>query len=268
MLTALTVEGVRAIDSATSGTDPWSGVDCGVYYGGDTFDSADRVELVQLKYSSATPEKNWTVAGLTASDSKGGNNSVIRRLANQFIAAHLKRRSDPTKETVTRFVTNRPVAAEVTAALDDIRQPSQRRSKTRPTPKDRYANIEKLRKASGLNKIDFVAFCATLSIEGGASSRFALKEQLLLSIGAWTNTNSRTQLDDLLQFIREHMMPESRRDLISRESILARFGVSDKKSIFPCPPDIKLINDPVKRSQVQEVLDLIPVRYKTDMSAR
>ena len=100
-------------------------------------------------------------------------------------------------------------------------------------------------------------FCAALSIEGGASSRFTLKEQLLLAIAAWTNTNSRTQLDDLLQFIREHMLPESRRDLISRESILARFGVSDQKSVFPCPPDIKPIADPVPRSQVQKVMDLI-----------
>jgi len=256
-LTALTVEGVRAIDSVTAARDPWSGVDCGLYYGGDRFDSADRVELIQLKYSSATPDRNWTIAGLTASDSKGGNNSVIRRLADQFIAAYMKRRGDSSKQTVARFVTNRPVAAQVAAALRDLQQPLSRPAKTSPIPKERKANIEKLRKASGLNKADFVAFCAALSIEGGADSRFALKEHLLLAIGAWTNTNSRTQLDDLLQFVREHMLPESRRDLISRESIFARFGVSDKKSVFPCPSDIKLIAHPVPRSQVQEVLDLI-----------
>lgn len=257
MLTALTVEGVRALDSTTTANDPWSGVDCALYYGGDTFDSAGRLELIQLKYSSATPDKNWTIAGLTASDSKGGNNSVIRRLANQFIAAHLKRRIDSSKQTVTKLITNRPVAAEVITALQDILQSAPRGSKKSAIPKGRQVNIEKLRKASGLNKDRFLAFCAALSIEGGASSRFALKEQLLLAIGAWTNTNTRTQLDDLLQFIRDHMLPESRRDLISRESILARFGVSDKKSIFPCPPDIKSIANPVQRGQVQEVLDLI-----------
>lgn len=256
-LTALTVEGVRAVDSSTTASDPWSGVDCGLYYGGDTFGSADRVELIQLKYSSATPEKNWSIAGLTASDSKNGNNSVIRRLANQFAAAYSRRAGDASKQTSTKLITNRPVAAEVMAALDDIRRPVPVGSKKSHVPKGRQAGIEKLRKASGLNRANFVAFCAALSIEGGVNSRFALKEQLLLAIGAWTNTNSRTQLDDLLQFIREHMLPESRRDLISRESLLARFGVSDQKSVFPCPPDIKPITDPVPRSQVQEVMDLI-----------
>ena len=137
VLTALTVEGVRAVDNLTTTTaDPWSGVDCGLYYGGDTFGSADRVELIQLKYSSATPEKNWTIAGLTASDSKNGNNSVIRRLANQFVAAYSRRGGDASKQTSTKLITNRPVAAEVMAALDDIRRPVPLGSRNHPSPRD------------------------------------------------------------------------------------------------------------------------------------
>jgi hypothetical protein len=256
-LTALTVEGVRAADSATTNGDPWSGVDCGLYYGGDSFDSAKRIELVQLKYSSATPDRNWTISGLTASTSENGSKSIIRRLANQFLATHRQRSAGTTKQTIARFVTNRPIAGEVTTALQDACEPAPHHLKRKSTPKSRRSNIEKLRKASGLNKTDFAVFCSALSIEGGASSRFALKKNLLLSIGAWTNTNSRTQLDDLLQFIREHMMPESRGNLIARESILARFGVSDQKSIFPCSPNLRLIDNPVPRSQANEVLALI-----------
>jgi hypothetical protein len=99
-LVAVTVEGVRSVDSGNSNVDAWSGVDCGLYFGGDTFASASRIELVQLKYSSANPAKNWTVAGLTASASKSKNNSVVRRLANQ---ASLNRLNPHVKRTLKSF---------------------------------------------------------------------------------------------------------------------------------------------------------------------
>jgi hypothetical protein len=241
-LTGLTVEGVRAIDSATSSGDSWSGVDCGLYYGGDSFESAKRVELIQLKYSSATPDKDWTVAGLTASTSENGSKSIIRRLANQFIAAHRQRGGDP-KQTITRFVTNRPIATEVTATLHDVCQPTPPRGKRRPVSKIRQANVEKLRKASSLNKADFVSFCTALSIEGGASSRFALKEELLLSIGAWTNTNSRTQLDDLFQFVSPPLVQIEPGTPVSRKVCKSPKRCGESRAflrIFPPQPMIRM----------------------------
>src|SRR3981081_1239868 len=114
-LTAVTVEGIPAVDSVGVKDDAWNGVDCGLYFGGETFDSANRIELIQLKYSSATPDKNWTVAYLTASTSTTKDNSVMRRLADQFIAAHIQRRNDPSKQTVVRFITNRPISAQITS---------------------------------------------------------------------------------------------------------------------------------------------------------
>jgi hypothetical protein len=152
-LIAVTVEGVRAIDSASSSLDAWSGVDCGLYFGEDSFASARRIELIQLKYSSANPDKNWTVAGLTASSSKNKNNSVIRRLANQFNAAYAQRRNDPNKETLVRFVTNRPIAPEVITALGLVNQKPLRTSRAPlPTQSTAQKNFSKLRIASGLKK--------------------------------------------------------------------------------------------------------------------
>jgi hypothetical protein len=179
----------------------------------------------------------------------------VRRLANQFKAAHKVRSTDPTKLTIPRFVSNRPLSPEVSQALLDIRSSNQ--GKRRSLSGKRSDNISKLRSASGLNAKDFALFCDALSLEGKADSRFALRERLVLTIGSWTNTNARTQLDDLLQLVRDHMMPESRRDLISRESILARFGVSDQRSIFPCPADIKVVANAVPRKQTQDILKLI-----------
>jgi energy-coupling factor transporter ATP-binding protein EcfA2 len=257
-LVAVTVEGVRTIDSAAASDDAWSGVDCALYFEGDTFSTASRIELIQLKYSSANSSKNWTVAGLIASTSKTKNNSVIRRLANQFVAAHAQRQGDGAKETVVKFVTNRPIAPEVSSALASLGQrPKRNTAGSKSIESVAQKNLGKLRAASGLKIRDFGVFCHALELEGGVNSRFALKEELLLSIGAWTNTSSRTQLDDLLQFVRDHMMPESRRDLIRRESILARFGVSDRKSLFPCPPDLKFVRNPISRPQAARVISAI-----------
>jgi hypothetical protein len=252
-LTGITLEGVRASDSAAGDDDDaWSGVDCALYYGGNTFQSAERIELVQLKYSSAAPDKNWTIAGLTGSTQN--EKSVIRRLATQFRTAHDLRRADKTKLTIPRFVTNRPISSEVTEALLDVRTgtPAQKKLSAK-----RKENIKKLRQASGLGQTDFATFCEVLILEGKSPSSVSLRENLLLTIGSWSNTSSRTQLNDLLQLIRDHMMPYALRDFVTRESILARFGVSDPRSIFPCPSDIKSIANAVPRKQTQEVLKLI-----------
>ena len=90
-LTALTVEGVLEEEPGDGHADQWEGVDCGLYYGGDTVEKAARIELVQLKYSGANPGSPWTLANLTKSSGKNTNNSVIRRLAAAFDSA-LKRR--------------------------------------------------------------------------------------------------------------------------------------------------------------------------------
>ena len=253
-LIGVTVEGLPASDSTDTNSDAWDGVDCGLYFDGDSLLSASRVELIQLKYSSADSSKNWTVAGLTASTSKNGNNSVIRRLANQFVAAYAQRNGNPDQKTVAKLVTNRPIASEVIEALRSL---TLKVTKKGSSQSRNEKNLEKIRAASGLRAKDFAAFCGSLVLHGAANSRFALKEDLLLSIGKWTNTSSRTQLDDLLQFVREQMMPESRQDLIRRESVLARFGISDRKSLFPCPPELKEVEKPIPRSQAKQVIEAI-----------
>jgi hypothetical protein len=84
MLRALTVEGVRTNLEPHENDPAWDGVDCALYFGGKSMDTADRVEIVQLKYSGSRPDLAWSVARLASSSSAGGNNSVLRRLADAF----------------------------------------------------------------------------------------------------------------------------------------------------------------------------------------
>jgi hypothetical protein len=257
-LTALTVEGVLEEESGDGHADQWEGVDCGLYYGGDTVETAARIELVQLKYSGANPGSPWTIANLTKSSGKNTNNSVIRRLAAAFDSALKRRPSHNVKTLTVRLATNRPVASAVLDAIEFGKKgapPSQRKKLHTHTT----ANLDsaKLQKASGLDASTFQSFCHALSMEGGSSSRFALQEQLIRSISSWIGDDARTQINNLLQFVRNRMMPEEAGRPINRESMLALFGLSELKALFPCPPNIKKIEHPIRREQSQKVCDAL-----------
>lgn len=75
-LTAVTVEGLRAKDESGTLRDTWDGVDCAFYFRGDNINSAERIEIDQLKYSSANPDDTWTVSRLTHSSNRKRDNST------------------------------------------------------------------------------------------------------------------------------------------------------------------------------------------------
>jgi hypothetical protein len=257
-LTALTVEGVLEEEPGGHHADQWEGVDCGLYYGGETVETAASVELVQLKYSSANPSSPWTAANLTGSTGKKTNNSVIRRLAAAFASALKGRPSHKLNTLTVRLVTNRPVASALLDAIEfGKKQAAYPQRKTRQAQTAVSQDSAKLQNASGLDTRTFQSFCRSLSIEGRSSSRFALHEQLIRSISSWIGDDARTQINSLLQFIRNRMMPEETGRPINRESILAQFGLSELKALFPCPPNLKKIDHPIQRDQSQKVCDVL-----------
>ena len=239
-LTAVAVEGLRVEDEGGSPQDSWEGVDCTFYFGGDTVDSAERIVIDQLKYSSAKPEKKWTVARL----SYDGNKSVLRRLAKAFSALKEKR-SDlvNTGNLIIRLVSNQQIDQEVLAAIAE-------------TDKSYKDVREILKKASGLNIANFKEFASVLDFsECGIESRFALEERIIATMSEWTDGDARGLLDDLMRMIRRKMMPEGKGEFITLHSILARLGFSDPLALFPCPAVIKKVEDLIPREASRNVLD-------------
>lgn len=107
-------------------------------------------------------------------------------------------------------------------------------------------------KASGLGGDDFEDFVRSLDLSFcGQGSRFALEERVLRTISEWTDDDSRSSLYHLLRFIRSAMMPEARREVITRESILAQLGFSDPKALFPCPSQIKVVDRLIPRDAIR-----------------
>lgn len=92
--------------------------------------------------------------------------------------------------------------------------------------------------------------CLDLS-ECGSGSRFALEERILTTISDWTDDDARMSVTDLLRFVRRAMMPESKGDYITRQSILARLGFSDPGALFPCPSEIKIVERLISREAIR-----------------
>ncbi|WHI47210.1 hypothetical protein [Microbulbifer sp. VAAF005] len=233
-LTAVTVEGINLDDKKGQELTEWDSVDCGLFYGGHTVEKAEKVVIEQLKYSSSMPEKNWTVSELTSSKSKSSNNSIIKGLADSFSAV-LKTRPDliSADALTIRLVSNRPIGADLKKSLSDT---SNKKHET-------------LRVASGLNKRNFKKFITLFDFSDcGTGSRFEQEENAINEILNLTESADRGFVLDLKDRVHKLMLPEATGSYITKETVLTWMNVSDPLALFPCPPRLKLVENPVKRS--------------------
>jgi NACHT domain. len=245
-LVAVTVEGLKAEDE-TGKSENWDGVDCAYYYGGETVPTAEKIVIDQVKYSAADPQKKWTIARLTQSDAQSKNNSIIRKLANAF--KEIKKNNPDLIQKGNlqiRLVSNQPIDPKVLKAFSRDKSAS-------------VADVKKLIDGSGLSNKAFIEFSRSLDFSFcGGESRFALAERVMNTISNWTEYDARTDVNDLLSFIRKKMLPESKGEFITRHSILAQLGVADPAALFPCQPSIKKVDRLVGRKVSQELAkDLI-----------
>ena len=233
-LAAVTVEGVNLDDKKQQKLTEWDSVDCGLFYGGHTVEQAKKIVIEQLKYSSSTPEKNWTVSELANSKSKSSNNSIIKGLADSF-SAILKIRPDlvTAGELTIRLVSNRLIGADLQKSLSDASNKKH----------------EILRVASGLNKRNFKKFITLFDFSDcGTGSRFEQEEKAINEILDLTHNTDRGFVLDLKDRVHKLMLPEATGSYITKETVLTWMNVSDPLALFPCPPRLKAVEDPVNRN--------------------
>jgi hypothetical protein len=229
----------------------WDGVDCALFFGDKTIQSASRVEFVQLKYSSSNPEKDWSVARLCSSSAKTKNNSAIRKLATDFTDARGKMR--PEASLIVRFVSNQN-------ASDRLRAAAAARW-TGPISGSAFdielrEDLEALQNGSGLSDGDFPAFIASLDLSGcGTKSRFALREDLVFAVSQILGDDADPQVNQLLQEVRNLMQPERAGEVITERQLLTWFDVTSRESLFPAPPDLRNVPNAIRRAATDEVLN-------------
>ena len=253
-LKAIGVEGVRTETLSQDADDPtWEGVDCTLYYGGTTLETADRIEFIQLKYSAANPETNWSLARLSANTAKTGNNSVIRKMADGFKVA--KARKKQGAKLKFSFVSNQKLSSELQNVFssqeigvlgnEDI-------------DRTRFNGLESLNAASGLSDSEFQDFFLTLDFsECGSHSRFAMREKVVARITDLLGDGVSSEVRELQVRIRELMLPERAGEIVTDKDILLWFGLSGREGLFPCVPDIRVPEHIVQRSDANKVAKML-----------
>ena len=247
-LEAIAVEGVSPEDRTSTPPEVRAGIDCTLYFGGRSAREAERVEVVQVKYSTTQPRTKWTVARLTYPRKKRPR-SIFFKLAKAWDALASGR--PPDSATLATLVTNQPVSDDLLAAIH--RAATEKVVVPRRAPVADATPEAQLAYASGLSAAKFHAFAKALSIEGGAGSRFAFEERVFQEIADWSDDNAGSVKDRLLRFVRDKAMPDVG-EPITRESVLALFGVTDSTGLFPSPSAIEPTQRPVSRSAVRSAL--------------
>ncbi|RUU06849.1 hypothetical protein EOD23_12240 [Mesorhizobium sp. USDA-HM6] len=252
-LSAVGVEGVKADTPSGADGPTWDGVDVALYYGAASLKDADRVEFAQLKYSAANPETSWTVARLTYSTAKKGNNSPLRKLAEAFKGGRARMKAGAALRV--RFVSNQAIADDLGKALaarwtGDFAAAG--------LPAAVVTNLRNLQSASGLNQSEFAAFVACLDVtECGVGSRFKLQENIIGVVAAHLGDDVSSEARDLQMRVRNLMLPERANEIVTEKDILLWFGFAARDGLFPSEPDIRLPANAIKRAAADTVLNLL-----------
>lgn len=255
--TAVTLEGVSSAKQIKNGPE-WDGVDCAVYYGAETIEEANRIELAQLKYSSANPKSRWTIARLSHSEKKSGNNSVLRRLADAFSAVRSKAKANA--EISIRLVSNQAVAEEFSECLKATWKGQLGNA---PFSCAKRANLQKVKTATGLKDQELKAFLAVLDLsECGVGSRFTLKNEIIQFTAQIVATDTSATTRELRQHLRNLLMPEHAGEVITRGTVLGWFEVADPAALFPAPSAFKPVLRPIIREPAKELYQKISADAK------
>jgi hypothetical protein len=233
-LTAIKVEGVNLGNKKDQSLSDWDSVDCSLYYGGHTLETATKVIIEQLKYSASTPNKLWTVSDLINSKSKKTNNSIIKKLGDTF-SRILKIRPDLIKSQSLeiKLVSNRPIGSDLQKSIE----------------KKNLTKYENLRVASGLNKTSFKKFVKLFDFSNcGVGSRFEQEEKAINGILSLTHSTDKGFVLDLKDRIHKQMLPEATDSYITKETVLTWMNVSDPLALYPCPAMLKPVDYSVDRN--------------------
>lgn len=248
-LSAVTVEGIPSKDTADAEKGAWEGVDVALFFGGESLTSATRIEIEQLKYSTTSPTKAWTIARLCYSSRQRGNNSVISRLAKAYAEALRLAPQLSSKSIVVRLVSNQPVHREIIKVLEAYLSASPAKAS-----KKLDEDWTRLEKASGLDRTSFVQFARALDFsECQGPSRFEVQERVIEAIARVAASETRQAMFELRNVVYSRMLPGDS-SAITRAVILGAMFVGDPLALLPCPPQLKQVARVVSREAVTEIL--------------
>lgn len=267
-LTAISVEGPTWEDSIIIDNEQkLYSIDLAEYYGGESFERAQRVIFSQLKYSAYQMKKPWTASNLCASTN--GSNSIIRRLADTYKGFCEKYENVQNKLTL-KLVSNRNLQKDFSNHIDEcvtiLKKKKYKRmgDLLKNLSLECKEDIDKIYKTSKLNSTDFIDFLLLLNFDDcGTDIRSIHRMEIIKQLGIWNTGNLRGRYNSLIMQLREMMLPENPMGFqMNREYVLAALDASINQ-MFPAPTKIdSTLNIYIERDFGSDILRCIQEKNK------
>ncbi|MEP1706263.1 MAG: NACHT domain-containing protein [Marinobacter sp.] len=243
-LIGIAVEGLSEKDESHASQEAADVADLTLYYGRDAyFEAADRVEILQSKYSPKQAQKEFR-----ASDAK----KTVTKFAQSYRDHLANYGQDATSEKLFfELITNRPIFSGLLAAVEGLTSGSRLTGNAL-----RQAN--QLKAAAGLPDDMLKEFASKFLLRGMSGSLKDTKGDLRKILVDWSATydaTARARLGDMRNIVRKKAgYDEEHLKVIRQVDVLSALELSDIDDLLPCSENLANVGDVVAREQLPDAI--------------
>ena len=246
-IVGIAVEGLAEEDQQRAGAGTVEIADLTVYYGRDaTFSDADRVEVLQFKYSPKRASKPFR-----ASDAK----KTIAKFAESYCDHRRTHGAQAATEKLSfELVTNRPIFPPLRQAINAI---ARRRLPT-ANAKTQADQFQKAADLTGDALVEFAAKCRITGLAGTLGGTETELWKILVDWSATTDARAGARLGKMRSMVAKKAGYDARNQKVIRQvDVLDVLGLSEVSDLLPCPESLADVGQVVEREQLTEAASLL-----------
>lgn len=245
----LAIEGFSPSDQKTTSAEANEIADAVLYYGKhSSFEHAQQVVVVQVKYSKASEHKPFRAADAKKTLEKFAGTYRSYKRQHGVVQARKKLRFE--------LVTNRPILAELNDAILGLSAGTVLRGTAK-------TQAEQVRAACKLQGKDLAEFASRLQMTGLTGDLQASKHKLAMALADWSPARdpmARIRLNSIRELARDKAsLAHQNRNVIARTDILTALELQDERDLLPCPTSFPSVGPVVERLQLAETVAQIPL---------
>lgn len=247
-LVGIAVEGLASADQSSASAATVEIADLTLYHGrGPTFGDAHSAVIVQFKYSISSRDIPFR-----ASDAK--------KTINKFAAAFTDHKriygaKDVSKKLSFELITNRPIALELSEAIDGL-------SAGTPLKGEARKQATQFASACGFKGKELAQFAQKVRVTGLVGNLRQNKERLSRVLADWSvapDAMARARLGNMRQLLRDKAGSAGEgQNIITRTDVLDALELQGPEDLFPCPASFPDIGSVVEREQLSTLVSRIP----------
>ena len=242
-LVGIAVEGLSPIDNVQAFSGTIEIADLTLYYGEDAdFSNAEKVEILQFKYSTTEADKPLRCSGAK---------ETLKKFAESFRQNCTTYGKTVTLEKLSfEFVTNKPIFGNFRNAIVGIAKGEQLRGEAREQAKQ-------FEKATGLEGSSLRDFAARFEVRGTEGTVKNIHSDVRNTLIDWSGTADAiayARLGEIKELVRRKASPDFQNNNVIRQvDLLAVLGLSATTDLCPCESRFPDIGTIVEREQLLSV---------------